>query len=119
MIRRLLNILGLVALLALLVVILINFSEPAWTWHTRWESKRLLAAAKTTNELTEAVGKLGCFLTFPDNSWMAIRYRDTHGGILASSAIVRDSGGTWFESTEHYCAAVRLGVVVHQKILEA
>lgn len=69
------------------------------------ESVRILEQAKDANDLKEAVGPLGIFLTFPDNSWMAIRYRDSHHGSLASSAVVLDSDGNWFHSNKHFCGA--------------
>jgi hypothetical protein len=76
-----------------------------WSRKTRHESQQILRAARTTNELAAVVGRYGCFLTFRDGSWMAIRYCDTHAGILASSSVTRDSGGAWFESSEHFCGS--------------
>ncbi len=68
------------------------------------ESRRVLAAASTAQQLQAAVGSLGVFYTFPDRSWLAIRYRDSHASIW-SVAVARDSGGNWYESREHFCAA--------------
>ena len=99
------NILAMAVVLILFVAGLFLFHAPTWEFFTRGESKRILTAAQTTNELSMAVGELGCFLTFTDHSWMAIRYCDSHGGKLASSAVVRDSGGMWFESSEHFCGS--------------
>jgi hypothetical protein len=91
------------AALALMVFVL----EPmTWKWRVRRESLSILGAATSTNALLEAVGHLGIFISLQDGSWIAIRYRDTHGGRIDSMAIARDSGGGWFESTEHYCATV-------------
>ena len=89
-----------------------------WSNRTSHESKQLLLAARTTNELAQAVGQLGHFLSYPDHSWVAIRYRDTHSGMLASSAVVRDSGDAWFESTVHYCGAFSGGMHNIYRILE-
>jgi len=99
------NTLAGVIILTLLMAGLFLFHAPTWEFFTRWESKRILAAAQTTNELSAAVGNLGCFLTFTDGPWMAIRYCDSHGGKLASSAVARDSRGGWFESSEHFCGS--------------
>lgn len=70
---------------------------------SRQQSQRLLAAASTQQQLKEAVGSLGAFFSFPDDSWMAIRYRDSHAGGIWSVAIARDSGGNWYQSREHFC----------------
>ena len=75
----------------------------AWRGLARRESIRLLEEAQTTNEFALSVGSLGIFLPFEDHSWMAIRYRDSHAGQVSSSSIVRDSGGSWFESSHHFC----------------
>ena len=99
------NIFAVAVSLSLVVAGLFLFHAPTWEWCTRLESKRILAAAQATNDLSAAVGTLGCFLTFTDHSWMAIRYRDSHGGKLASSAVVRDSDGAWFDSSEHFCGS--------------
>ena len=72
---------------------------------SRWQSRRLLAAASTPEELQAAVGGLGAFYTFPDGSWLAIRYRDSHTCGIWSVAVARDSGGNWYESREHFCGA--------------
>ena len=74
---------------------------------SRWQSRRLLAAATTPQQLQEVVGSLGAFYTFSDGSWLAIRYRDSHGGGIWSVAIARDSGGGWYQSREHFCGAFR------------
>jgi hypothetical protein len=75
------------------------------TWHyeTRRESIRILQAAHTTPELTNAVGYLGWFVQLTNHEWIAIRYRDTHSGFVGSSSVARDSGGEWFESDRHFC----------------
>lgn len=71
----------------------------------RWEAQRILSAAASPEALQRAVGPLGAFFTFPDGSWVAIRYRDSHAGGLWSVAIARDSGGQWYQSREHFCGA--------------
>ena len=107
--RRSKIILGVVFVIALLVLFqwlsdLNSFPlNVIWSKKTCRESLKILAAARTTNELAQAVGSLGCFLTFPDKSWVAIRYKDMHRGMIASSAVVRDSGGVWFQSSRHFC----------------
>ncbi|MEI8242838.1 MAG: hypothetical protein WCI17_06185 [bacterium] len=94
-----------VALLAVAAVVLYLFVVEPMTWKsaTRKESARILAAAQTTNEFAMAVGDLGLFLSFPDGSWMAIRYRERHAINALSSAMARDSGGMSFFSEHHFC----------------
>jgi hypothetical protein len=67
------------------------------------ESFKILERAATPSELEEAAGPLGLFLRYPDGAWMAVRYRDSHYYPGWSSAVVRDSGGAWFTSEEHFC----------------
>jgi hypothetical protein len=74
-----------------------------WQINTRKDSLRVLASAKSTDELTAAINPLGLFLTFPDGSWMAIRYKDMHSWSNRSMSIALDSGGQWFESPHHFC----------------
>jgi len=69
------------------------------------ESIRILLSAEDTNQLTQAVGRLGIVLTFPDQSWVAVRYCDSHSGGVVSSAVTRDSGGKWYESMRHFCGS--------------
>ena len=78
------------------------------SWHssTRRESVRVLAAARSTGELTNAVGNLGVFIPLTNGAWIAIRYRDSHGGGIRSCAVARDSGGEWFESSRHFCGSL-------------
>jgi len=79
-----------------------------WRWRVEAESVRLLAAATSTNELSESVGDLGIFLQFPDASWVAIRYRDMHIVGDYSLAVARDSGGGWHVSRKHHCGRFAL-----------
>ena len=85
----------------------------------RREAQRLLSAASTPQQLQEAVGRLGALYTFPDGSWLAIRYRDSHGGGIWSLAIARDSGGNWYQSREHFCGAFSGVRHMHQLALAA
>jgi hypothetical protein len=92
------------ATLVLLVVALLLFPfvyGPFWEFRARKESIRILAK---TDAKAELAGVSNLFLTFPDESWIAIRYRDLHGGGVHSTSIARDSGGQWFESSRHFCA---------------
>jgi len=91
-----------VALIAAFLLWLFVINPVIWQRNTNEESIRILASAKSTDELAAAVGSLGLLLTFPDGSWMAIRYVDTHAG-GCSLAVVRDSGGQWFTSRHHFC----------------
>lgn len=94
---------GMLALLAALVIVLFVFEPMTWQWRVRKGSVSILRAAQSTNELRDAVGYLGIFIPQQNGSWIAIRYRDTHAGRVESLAIARDSGGGWFESTNHFC----------------
>ena len=67
------------------------------------ESIHILKQVQDANDLKDAVGRQGVYIVFSDNSWLALRYRDTHLGIGGSSAIVRDSEDNWFGSSEHFC----------------
>jgi hypothetical protein len=89
-----------VAAFALVPLVIYPF---IWKNSVKHESIDILEAAQTTNELAVAVGGLGIFLTFPDESWIAIRYRDSHSGGVNSIAVARDSGGMWYQSSGHYC----------------
>jgi hypothetical protein len=93
----------------------------AWLWgplapyKARWRqsceeaaSFDVLARAASPSELKETVGSLGLFMRYPDGSWMAVRYRDSHLYPGWSSAVVRDSGGAWFTSEEHFCGKFEL-----------
>ena len=85
-------------------------------------SVRILQAAKTTNELDKAVGDLGIVLTFPDGTWMAIRYTDRHEPDIFSLAVARDSEDGWFYSDHHFCgylAAYRHTIMGKQGLREA
>src|SRR4051812_43996917 len=83
----------------LLSFVLLLFAYVTWLhlfidpFFARREAQRLLSAASTPQQLQEAVGSLGASYTFPDGSWLAIRYRDSHARGIWSVAIARDSGG--------------------------
>lgn len=87
----------------------VSFIYPA-TWYssTRRESINVLKAVRSTSELTNAVGSLGLFIPLTNGAWIAIRYRDSHGGGIRSCAVARDSGGGWFESERHFCGSLSL-----------
>jgi hypothetical protein len=70
-------------------------------------SFEILARATSPSELEEAVESLGLFLKYPDGSWLAIRYRDSHYYPMWSSSVARDSGGSWFTSQVHFCGRFR------------
>ena len=82
------------------------------------EARRLLSAASTSQELQQAVGSLGMFYTFPDGSWLAIRYSDSHTNGIWSIAVARDSGGNWYQSQEHFCGTFRFVRDLQQRSLD-
>ena len=97
------------AIVALVALFLAAFVVlPAiWSSTTRTESIASLREAESLQDLTNAVGSLGVVLHLTNQAWIAIRYRDTHGGSLRSCAVARDSGGGWFESDVHFCGRLR------------
>src|SRR5712671_6270938 len=104
------RILKVIALLLLLLVAgfltyLFVIYPATWYSNTRRESVRVLKVAQSRSELTRAVGDLGLFVSLTNGAWVAIRYRDEHGGGVRSCAVVRDSGGGWFESGRHFCGS--------------
>lgn len=102
---RVLKIIGLLVILGVVGFFAYVFLIYPATWHssTRRDSVRVLAAAQSLSQLTNAVGDLGWFVELTNHEWIAIRYRDTHSGFVSSSAVARDSGGEWFESERHFC----------------
>jgi hypothetical protein len=108
-VRRLIRIflLGVLGYLVAWEVILPLLSR---MWEKR-EGPKILAVA-TESQLQTAVGPLGCVLRFPDGSWLAIRYADSHAMASWSFAAARDSGGMHYESTEHFCGALRAAELV-------
>jgi hypothetical protein len=74
-----------------------------WYSDTRRESFRVLKAAQSAAELTNAVGEFGWFISLTNGAWIAIRYRDVHSVPIRSCSVARDSGGGWFESDRHFC----------------
>lgn len=67
------------------------------------KSFAVLSAARTSDELREAVGYLGHFFTLASGDWIAIRYDDVHTYYIPSSAVAVDSSGNWWVSYEHFC----------------
>ena len=110
-------ILLLVVLLADSFYIYFGVIYPAtWRSETKRESIRILQAAHSTTELTNAVGYLGWFVQLTNQQWVAIRYRDTHSGVVCSSAIARDSGGKWLESERHFCGRFQFWPHLKEKV---
>jgi hypothetical protein len=77
-----------------------------WPREVRTESKALLLAARTSEDLKQAIGPYGAFVAAGDGSWIAIRYRDTHAGHILSLALALDSEGHWYESRRHFCGSL-------------
>ena len=69
----------------------------------RLKSEEMLRSARTEDDLRKAVGHLGCFFRYPEGSWLAIRYTDTHSFPITSCSVALDSSGRWLHSWEHYC----------------
>jgi hypothetical protein len=86
---------GVLAIILILLILLFVVEPATWHWRHRREAVRMLTAAKTTNELQEAVGSLGVFVP-----------------------VARDSGGAWFQSEHHFCGALDGYVRMRQKMQE-
>jgi len=100
--KRTIKIIGATLVLLVMAFLLFPFAYgPFWELRARRESIHILAKTDAKAELASASN---LFLTFPDESWIAIRYRDLHAGGVHSTSIARDSGGQWFESSRHFCA---------------
>lgn len=113
------------AALAFLFCFVLLFAYVVWgslfiaPFFARREARRLLSTASSPQQLQEAIGSLGAYYPFPDGSWLAIRYRDSHAGGIWSLAVARDSGGNWYESREHFCGAFRIVPRLQQVAAEA
>lgn len=83
------------------------YYEPrVWLPRARQESVARLSAANNEQSARAAVNSLGTFLTFTNDAWVAIRYRDTHAGPVQSHALARTSDGRWLESERHFCGTI-------------
>jgi len=74
-----------------------------WVRNNHDISEQLLGQAHDPKEMESAIGYLGILFHLEDESWIAIRYVDTHSLNIQSSAIALDSQGRWYESDEHFC----------------
>ena len=70
----------------------------------RW-SFQMLARARSTGQLLDAVGELGVVLTPGDGDWIAIRYTDSHS-VPWSSAVAHTSDDRWWVSSRHFCGTL-------------
>jgi len=60
-------------------------------------------AARNASEREAATGYLGISLEYPDGSWLAICYNDSHHFPRWSAALALDSQGVLYRSKEHFC----------------
>ncbi|MCA9274542.1 MAG: hypothetical protein KDA29_00795 [Phycisphaerales bacterium] len=70
-----------------------------------WESQLTaqLTATDSYTELSNSLSGLGAMLGEEQGNWIAIDYRDTHAGIIASKAVARMKDGTLLVGDEHFC----------------
>jgi len=117
---RALNLIALAAFFIVIgfVVYVAGIEPVAWYRTTKRDSIRILQAARTRADLTNAVGDLGLFISLTNNQWVAIRYRDAHGLVIRSSAVALDSGGQWFESDHHFCGSLSFWPILKDEIAE-
>ena len=95
---------AIIALIGLLLVYTFLIEPVIWRSKNRSELIAILKQAIGPDQQEPIAGGTGLAVTYPDGSWLTIRYRDTHAGSVSSIAIAHDSAGGWHESTEHYCA---------------
>ena len=62
-------------------------------------SIRILSDAESVADLKKAVKPSGIFITFEDNSWIAMRYSESNIGRGPASSVALDITGQWYEST--------------------
>jgi hypothetical protein len=108
--RRVIVATGIAFCLALMVVVVFPgyFAAVTGPPLARAKARRVLAAAKTPDELRVAVGSLGRLFPLNDGSWVAVRYTDSHAYPGYSCAVGLDSGGHWFYSNRHFCGRFRI-----------
>jgi hypothetical protein len=99
---------GLVGGCGVLIGLAVFVRSLNWTPTTPEEARthavKVLANARTAQELRKAVGGLGVLLVCQDGSWIAIRYDDSHeANSFWSCALAFDSDGNWYESNYHFC----------------
>ncbi|MDF1809598.1 MAG: hypothetical protein P1U42_07880 [Phycisphaerales bacterium] len=65
--------------------------------------KSELTASDSYKEVSESISSLGVMLGQEDSNWIAIDYRDTHAGVVASKAVARTKDGKLYVSSQHFC----------------
>lgn len=81
---------------------------PKWETRVTNSSIQKLHSSDNPQQLAGEVGDYGRFFSFPDGSWLAARYVDTHSWMVASSIVTRDSDGVWLAGNYHFCGALKL-----------
>lgn len=82
-----------------------RIETPIWEQRTMRKAIRELSAVTRPEMLATKVER-GRLFTFPDGSWLALRYRDTHAFHFGSSGVSRDSDGRWLMGNHHFCAVL-------------
>lgn len=82
-----------------------RIETPLWEQRTMRKSIRELSAV-TRPEMLAAKVERGRLFTFPDGSWLALRYRDTHAYHFGSSGVSYDSDGKWLAGNHHFCGSL-------------
>jgi len=92
-------------ILILVIISIVSCFLNAWVMPSRFkaEAEQRLRTARTSEEFEKAVGGLGIYLTATNGAWVAIAYRDDHLPPGWQKAIALTSGGSWFESENHFC----------------
>lgn len=100
-------ILGVLVIPLCLVVVLLAWGKTFGPAVVRWNAMRELSNASTEADLKEIAKPYGIYFTYPDGSWVAISYRDSHSGDVWAMGVAHDSGGNWYESREHFCGNLK------------
>jgi hypothetical protein len=92
---------------------------------TRWKQMvkqdmiQALKAARSEQELRNAVKPYGLLVVCSNSGWLAIGYRDRHGGGIHSVSIAHDSDDRWFHSERHFCGSLSQIPGLHEQLIEA
>ena len=67
------------------------------------ETIKFFKSEKSITKIQSAISDLGIFITYSDNSWIAIQYADSHTILGWSLAIACTSDGNLYQSDFHFC----------------
>jgi hypothetical protein len=88
---------------ALILVVVVYYAAVNATSDFEDQNVAALMPVTSFDEAQAPISRLGALLGTNQGPWVAIEYRDTHYGLIASSAVAKTSDGRWFQSAKHYC----------------